>query len=502
MKPREIARWLFVILFLATGLMVLPAARHELPSLVSSPPANAQEKSAEPENGVVLTTSTFRTIASKVKPHVVNISSTRVLREAELQSPFHFFLDPFSDRRFGENAPELRQQSLGSGFVIDDDGHVVTNYHVIEKAEEIKVITLSNKEFDAELIGKDSKTDIALLKVKGDLHALTGTVEIGDSARLEVGDWVMAVGNPFALGHTVTVGVVSAMGRTGLGIGPYEDFIQTDASINPGNSGGPLVDITGKVVGINTAIYSRTGQSAGIGFAIPINMAGNIISQLKKTGKVVRGWLGVEIQEVGADIASALGLPSAEGALVVRVTDDSPAAKSGLQAKDVIVGFDGKAVSSHDALPSMVAALPPGAKVKVDVVREGQKKQFNLVLGVLPEEDEQPVGSGTSGDSRGYVGIEAQTLTADLAKRLGLEEATGVLITDVDPRSPAARAKPPLRRGDVILEVNQKKVADMEEYRAAVAEVQPGDAVLFFIRRPNGGSRYVAVKAEEAPRDE
>ncbi len=430
----------------------------------------------------------FVDLVKRLKPAVVNISTTQVVKESPLapffRSPFEdFFGEDFFERFFGQRPREFKTQSLGSGFIISKEGYIVTNNHVVENAEEIVVILASGDEYPAKIIGKDKRTDIALIKIepKGDLPVAV----LGDSDALQVGEWVLAIGNPFGLGHTVTAGIVSAKGRV-IGQGPYDDFIQTDASINPGNSGGPLFNTRGEVVGINTAIISG-GQ--GIGFAIPINMAKWVVSQLKEKGKVVRGWLGVSIQEVTPELARSFGLKEKKGALVSSVFPGEPADRAGIKAGDVIIEFDGKEVKSYHDLPRMVASTPPGKKVDVKVIRNGKELTLHVVLGELKEKERAEL----KGERGRRLGIMVREITPDLAERLGLEDTEGVIVIRVVPGSPADRGG--LRRGDVIKEINRTPVRDMDDYRRLMGKVKKGDVVLFRVIR-GGSSLYVAVRVE------
>jgi serine protease Do len=369
--------------------------------------------------------------------------------------------------------------------VIDASGYILTNNHVVENADEIVVKLPTGKEFKAKVVGRDQKTDIALIEIHG-ASDLT-PVQLGESDDLKVGQWVVAIGNPFGLENTVTAGIVSAMGRH-INQGPYDNFIQTDAAINPGNSGGPLLNTRGEVVGINTAIFSRGGGNIGIGFAIPINLAKEIVPQLKEKGHVTRGWLGVMIQKVTPDIAESLGLADAKGALVADVVKDGPAEAAGIKQGDVIIEYDGKPVTDSAELPLLVARTPVGKSVKVKALRGKETETFNIKIQELKEEETAQAGSGTTED----LGLAVQTLTPELAENLGLDRSTkGVVVTQVDPGGPAADAG--LRRGDVILEVNRQAVKDVDAYRKAVKSVGKGKSVLFLVRRGDN-TIFLAVK--------
>jgi len=332
----------------------------------------------------------FAELAEKEGHVAVNISTTRVVKGVKRFFPFQgrefrdFFGDEFFRRFFGEIPEEqMKQTSLGSGVVVSEDGYILTNNHVVADAEEILVIFLNKEKYEAKIIGRDPKTDLALIKIK--LDKPIPAARLGDSDKLRVGDWVVAIGNPFGLGSTVTAGIVSAKGRI-IGAGPYDNFIQTDASINPGNSGGPLFNLDGEVIGINTAIATRSGGNVGIGFAIPINMAKSVMSQLKEKGKVIRGWLGVVIQVITPEIKEKFSLETTEGALVGEVSKGSPAEKGGLKRGDVIISFDGKRVKEMPSLPPMVAATPVGKKVEIIVIRKGKEMRLTVKVGELEEE--------------------------------------------------------------------------------------------------------------------
>ena len=432
----------------------------------------------------------FVELAKHLKPAVVNISSKQTEGKlapgrapfgGEENDPFQEFFDRF----FGGRGGRKRQRpSLGSGFIINSTGYIVTNNHVVEGATEIKVTLATKEEFDATLIGRDPKTDLALIKVKSPKPL--PTVPFGNSDALEVGEWVLAIGNPFGLGHTVTSGIVSAKGRI-IGAGPYDDFIQTDASINPGNSGGPLFNMRGQVIGINTAIISG-GQ--GIGFAIPINLAKEVFLQLHDKGSVTRGWMGVAIQGISPDLLKAFNLEDTHGALVADVMSDGPAAKAGIQRGDVIMGFNGTKVQDSAELPRMVAAIAPGTKVQVEVLRGGKKMTIPVTLGTLAEEKEASAKLQQP-DVEESLGLHVEVITPELARGLRLDNAKGVVVARVAPDSPAAEAG--IQRGDVVREVNRQPVTDMESYTEATSHLTPNAPALFLLER-RGSSLYVALK--------
>jgi len=428
-------------------------------------------------------------IISQVAPAVVNISAVKVVRGPG--PVFKYFFGPFEEgdpfkeffERFFGDIPgrEFRQKSLGSGFIISKDGYILTNNHVVEKATEIRVRLLDKEEFEAKVIGKDPKTDIALIKIKAN-HNLS-TVTLGNSDTLRVGDWVIAIGNPFGLGHTVTAGIISAKERI-IGAGPYDNFLQTDAAINPGNSGGPLVNFKGEVIGINTAIVA---QAQGIGFAIPINMAKNIVSQLKEKGRVMRGWLGVMIQEVTPDIAQALGLKEAKGALVADVTPGSPADKVDIRRGDIIIEYNGHKIEEMNELPRLVANTPVGTKKPVKVWRGGEIKELIVKVGELEEEVARKENEYAPKD----LGLRVEALTPYLAQRLGIKRLQGVIITSVVAGGPAYEAG--LKRGDVILKINNRSIKNLTDYQKVVKSVKPGDTLLFLVERSEG-TLFVALK--------
>ncbi len=435
----------------------------------------------------------FVKLAKKLSPTVVNISTTQVIKEKpimplpEFKGPFEdFFGDDFF-RFFGEPQREFKRQSLGSGFVINKEGYILTNQHVIENATEIVVTFSENKkEFPAKVIGQDSKLDIALIKIEPEEELPVAV--LGDSDKLEIGEWVIAIGNPFGLGGTVTAGIISQKGRI-IGAGPYDNFIQTDASINPGNSGGPLFNMRGEVVGINTAIIAG-GQ--GIGFATPINMVKDVLIQLKEKGRVIRGWIGVSIQEMTPELAKSFGLKEPVGVLVSSVNPGDPADKAGMKSGDVIVEFDGKKIEELHDLPRVVAATPPGKRVKVKIIRDGKEKTLFLTVAKKKEEEEVSAREEAGKEMpEQKLGLTVQPLTPELAERLGIEETEGVLINAVRPDSPAGDAG--LRRGDVIKEINRKPVKDIRSYNKAIKEALKSDVILFYIQRGKG-SMYVTVK--------
>ena len=439
----------------------------------------------------------FSAVAAKVVPSVVNVSSTKIVRTPENSRLSPFFSDPFFRQFFGDQfAPqqqtpsEEREHSLGSGVIVSADGYILTNNHVIEGANEIEVTTGNKVDYKARLIGTDPKTDIAVLKVDA---ANLPVIVFGDSTQVKVADFALAIGNPFGLNQTITMGIVSATGRGDLGIEDYEDFIQTDASINPGNSGGALVNVNGELIGINTAILSgRGGGNQGIGFAIPINMARLVLDQILKNGKVVRGYMGAWIQPVTPEIAKAFGLAKPEGALIGDVDPNGPAGKSGLQRGDIVLDIDGKPVANSRELRLKVAMTKPGATVKLKVFHNGVDREVSIKLDELPTKATAAEGQ-PSAPSAALQGFSVETLTPDIARQLNLPADTaGVVITGVQPGSIAEEAG--LRRGDVIQEVNHKRVRTVKEFASDVNRIGR-QSVLLLVNR-GGNTRYVILGSD------
>ena len=419
-------------------------------------------------------------LARAVKPAVVNVSSTRTRAESpRLRAPFPFMPDDPSERT-PRNA-----RSLGSGFIINANGYIVTNHHVVEDAIQVRVKLADGRELPAKVVGRDSRTDLALLKIEAtDLPV----VALGDSAALQVGEAVMAVGNPFGLAQTVTTGIVSATGRV-IGAGPYDDFIQTDASINPGNSGGPLINARGQVVGINAAIFSQNGGSVGIGFAIPVNLAKSVVTQLASTGRVERGWLGVSIQEMTPTLAKGLGFEGSKGALVAQVTESSPAAKAGLRQGDVIVELDGHAVTRTEDLPRLVADLPAGRQVRIKVRRDGKTLTLSATIAKLEDRDNDVAAAKV--DAKPTLGVTVAPITPEMAQAMSLPAGTkGVVVRDVRSDSPAAEAG--LQAGDVIVQADRRPITSVEDLREAVDKRVKDKPFMLLVRR-DGNDRYVAV---------
>ncbi|MBU4263498.1 MAG: DegQ family serine endoprotease [Proteobacteria bacterium] len=437
----------------------------------------------------------FAPLVEKYGDTVVNIYTTQTVKEPpipyfpfqEHQGVPEFFKKFFEQQGQGYHGQVIPQKrtSLGSGVIISADGYIITNNHVIDEADEINVRFANHEEYEAKIIGRDSKTDVALIKI--DPKETLPYATFGDSEKLRVGDWVIAIGNPFGFEQTVTAGIVSGKGRT-LGSGNYENFIQTDASINPGNSGGPLFNMDGEMVGINTAIYSRSGGNIGIGFAIPINMAKNVIEQLKTTGKVTRGWLGVMIQNVSQDLAKQFGLEKPIGALIGEVSPGSPAEKAGILPGDIIVEYKGKEITQMNMLPTLVAQTPVGETVNVALFRNGKKKNVSVTVAKL-EEDETAAEVG----QESVLGLTVQQLTPELAQSLKIKDKEGIIVANVEPGSAAEDAG--LRPGDLILEVNRQEVRNMEEYNKAIANLDKKESILLLVKR-DAHTRFVVLEAK------
>lgn len=444
----------------------------------------------------------FADLAEKYGPTVVNIYSTQTIQSRNL--PYNFFFDneqmPELFRHFFEMPqqprgmqplPTQKRTSLGSGVIISEDGFIVTNNHVVEDADEINVRLSNFEEYQAKLVGRDAKTDLAVIKIEAK-HTLD-FAEFGDSESLRVGDWVLAIGNPFGFDHTVTAGIVSGKGRT-LGDGPYQNFIQTDASINPGNSGGPLFNMKGQLMGINTAIYSKSGGNIGLGFAIPSNMAQNVISQLKETGKVTRGMLGVMIQPVTSELAEQFHLVKPIGALVGQVVPKSPAEKAGILAGDVITAYQGKEIVQMSMLPSLVAQTPVGTKAEVTLYRDGKMTTVSVVIGELSETLD---GTGTGDDgmfSSEELGFSVQEMTPELAESMGIEQSSGVIVSDVAQGSLAEQSG--LQRGDILLEGGtgrgRNRLTSLDDFKKMLSDSRQNNLLLLV--RSGDQTRFVLLK--------
>lgn len=469
----------FLTLVLTLGLL-LSLHFYEVPP--------AQSKTTE----ALMVPANFTELAEAVSPAVVNVRAVKTIKGG---GPVfrHFQRGPFGkddpfreffERFFGEDHQrEFKERSLGSGFIIDKQGYIVTNNHVIEDADEIMIKLKNEKEFKAEIKGRDPNTDIALLKIE----APPGlpVVEIGDSNQLKVGQWVAAIGSPFGLEYTVTAGIVSAKGRV-IGSGPYDDFIQTDASINPGNSGGPLLNLNGEVVGINTAIVA-SGQ--GIGFAIPINLARGIIEQLKKTGEVTRGWLGVAIQDLSPELAEYHSLEAGQGVLIARVFPGDPADQAGIKAKDIILSVNGQKIKDSRDLTSLIADLEIGRKANIKVLREGKEKNFSVTI--TRREEEKMAGKSWKEEDTGELGIHVSAINPEMAQRFNLSETSGVVVSNVESGSKADNAG--LRKGDIIREINHQSISSVGDFRNIINEIEQGKSVNLFVQRINAGFLVVRM---------
>jgi serine protease Do len=429
-------------------------------------------------------------VSAAVKPAIVNISTTRTVKIAGGSDPFD---DPFFRRFFGDRFGQHRQPkehksaALGSGVIISSDGYIITNYHVVKDADEIKVLLSDKREFSGKVIGSDPKTEISVVKIEAKgLPPLNW----GDSDALEVGEIVLAVGNPFGLNQTVTMGIVSAVGRANVGIADYEDFIQTDAAINPGNSGGALVNVRGEVVGINTAIFSTSGGYQGIGFAIPSNMVKSIKDSLVKKGRVVRGWLGVSIQSITPELAKQFNLKGEKGVLVSDVNESSPAEKAGLKRGDIILEYDGKNTDEPSQFRNMVANTAPGEEHSLKVLRNDEALTLKVTIGELPSDLQQAQSSTYEGALRG---ISVQDITPEIEKKLNIPgRVRGVIVSDVEEDSLAAGV---LMQGDIIQEINRKRVGSVKEYQEAAAGIKKDENILLLVYR-GGSSLFITLSGK------
>ena len=462
--------------FTDSGAPEIPAAE----AVSAAAPAGAQ------------TPLSFSDLTERVKPAVVNISTTKTVKGGGIyRSPFGGpfgnspFGDDFFERFFGDMPRrEFKQQSLGSGFIISNDGYIFTNNHVVEKADKIIVKVSDGNKYEAKVIGTDANTDIALIKIKP--QTSLPVADIGDSEKVKVGEWVIAIGNPFGLEATVTAGIVSAKGRV-IGAGPYDNFIQTDASINPGNSGGPLYNMEGKVIGINTAIVQ---QAQGIGFAIPINMAKTILNDLKTKGKVTRGWLGVSVQDISDDLAANLNHKNKNGALISDVFNGDPADKAGIKVGDIITEIDGKPIKdSHDLLMA-IALFQVGQKINVKAVRDGREMNFRVTVG--ERKDKATLETETSGVSKGQFGITAQDISAEMARQLGVARGS-VIVTEVEAGSPADEAG--IQPQDVIVQVNRVKISSVRDFEQEMAKAAQKKSVSLLLKRGRA-SFFVTLRSE------
>ncbi len=464
------------ILFLSTGLV---AASH----ITFTSPAEAKP------SDIQMVPQSFTSLAETVSPAVINIRTVKTIKGGGRVFR-HFSRPPFGEddpeqemfERFFGRRPQgdFKQRSLGSGFIIDKDGHIVTNNHVIENADQIKVILKDGDEYDAKIIGRDPNTDLALIKIKSGNNF--PVLQFGSSENLKVGQWVVAIGSPFGLEHTVTAGIVSAKGRV-IGSGPYDDFIQTDASINPGNSGGPLINMKGEVIGINTAIIAG-GQ--GIGFAIPVDLARGIIKQLKAHGSVTRGWLGVGIQDLNREIADYYGVEGKKGTLVMEVFPGDPADEAGIKPRDIIISVAGKDVESSRDLTGIIANIPVGEKIKVKVLRNGREKTLRVTIAKRKD----TIAASDDAQQGNELGIQVSELTEEMARRFRIKGIEGVIVSRVEPGSKGEEGG--VLMGDIIKEINHKEVKSVRDYYAIIDKIKDGGVISFFINRMNRG--FLVIK--------
>lgn len=435
----------------------------------------------------------FSEVVKVVSPVVVNISTSKIVERDT--NPFSdLFDDQFFDFMEPHHKPKKwKERSLGSGVIVSPDGYILTNTHVVEKADEIMVTLYDQQNFKGKIIGSDPKTDIAVIKIS--IQNLPA-IKWGNSDKIQVGEFVLAFGNPYSLSNTVTMGIVSAVGRANVGIADYEDFIQTDAAINPGNSGGPLVNIKGELIGINTAIFSRTGGYQGIGFAVPSNMAQSVMSQLINKGKVTRGWLGITIQNFTPELAREFGLNKSTGALVTEILKGSPAEKAGIKRGDIITEVDGKAVKNVETLRNIIAQSKVGSRIQLQVIRDGKPNIFTVTITELPQDITQNVpgepDEKSPAEENALAGFSVMNLTQEIAKQLDIsKDEKGVVIVRVEPYSAAEDAG--LKKGDVIQEINKKSIKNIQDFNYIVSNVRKGDTLLLFINR--GGNRfYITLK--------
>jgi serine protease Do len=473
--------------FLVVCIVTVGAATDPVFSQREMPPAQVARELSQ----------AFASTAKTAMPAVVSITIEKVITRPGVGDSNSPFGEDFLRRFFGGELPQRRspqrylERGQGSGFLISSDGYILTNNHVVGNVDRMTVVLQDGRTFkDAKVIGTDPATEVALIKIEGDNFPL---VPLGDSDRLAVGDWVLAIGNPFGLTETVTAGIVSAVGRSNVGIAAYESFIQTDAAINPGNSGGPLIDLTGQAVGINTAIVSESGGYMGIGFAIPINMARRVAEQLRETGKVVRGYLGLYGQDVTPEIAQLLNLPEPRGILIAQVEPGSPAAQAGLQRGDVILAMNGKPIESYDMFRNEIAGLPPGTTVQLTVSRDNKTLERSVTLGERPAETargRQPPPQQAPPETRQALGVDVQNLTPGLAQRFGYQQQQGVIVTAVAPDSPADVAG--IEPGDLILGVNRQSVTSVDQFARAIRQARQAGKALLLVQRRDV-SQFVVV---------
>ena len=491
-RDRKLLVWSLMALLmvgsLAGGLVLAQSGRTTAPA--TAPAATVQSPDIL---GPMVPAAGFSPIVKKTGPSVVSITSTSIVKATQEEDGISQFFRGFPGFQMPDSpqfqAPSRKQKASGSGVIMTSDGYILTNSHVVDGATRVHVTLSDRREFDARVVGRDAEADIAVIKV--DATGLPA-VTIGDSSRVEVGDLALAIGNPFGLGQTVTMGIVSALGRTGLGIESYENFIQTDAAVNPGNSGGALVNTRGELIGINTAILSESGGNQGIGFAIPSNMARSLMNQIKDHGQVTRGFLGIVPQDLTPQLASSFGIKDTKGALVAQVEDNGPAAAAGLQRGDVIREMNGTVILGAGDLRLQVAELAPGSALSLKVLRNGAEKSISVKVGTRPGEAVSKLAPSLDSNPSGKLGVSVQDLNPQVARQLGLpSNASGVVITQVQPDSPAAEAG--IMRGDVVQEVNRQPVKSSADFRDAVS--QTSKSVLLLIHRDDK-TIYTVVERE------
>jgi len=494
---------MLVVLGIVIGVMFtmrmdwMPTAQSETAGQSKAQTNNQKKHFVSPKN-------VFVPIVKKTAPAVVNISTSRTVDQKNFRSPL--MDDPFFRRFFGDQfpngghngqgkKPKKKESSLGSGVIVDSSGYIITNNHVVAKADEIKVLLSDKREFIGKVVGTDPKSDLAIIKIEA---KNLPSIPWGNSENLDVGEYVLAIGNPFGLNQTITMGIVSAVGRANVGIADYEDFIQTDAAINPGNSGGALVNVNGELIGINTAIFSRSGGYMGIGFAVPSKMAQAVMNSLIKEGKVVRGWLGVSIQKVTKDLAKQFDLKDANGALIGEVMSGTPAKAGGIKDGDVIISFDGKPVDSPTTLRNLVAQTKVGKRTDVVVVRDGKRKTLKVKIGEQPKDVAQSgIGADEddSDETSALAGLEVRALTKEIAKQIGVPDGTkGVVVAGVEPGSAAQEAG--LRRGDVIVELNRKRVRKLADFKKIAKKINVKRNILLRVKR-KGGKFFIVIKPKK-----
>ncbi|HTR35773.1 MAG TPA: DegQ family serine endoprotease [Bryobacteraceae bacterium] len=486
-KVRAIGVALGLAVFVAVGMTLMIGAESGSEQAMKPGPIDANVIAPAEQLGRA-----YAMVAAHVKPCVVSVYSEKVIKFTEPEFSFPFgddFFRQFFGNQFGtQQQPQLhqrefrgRQEGMGSGMILDKEGHILTNYHVVKDVDDIKVQLADKHTFEAEIVGTDPKTDVAVIKIKGHVPDELPTITLGDSDAMEVGDLVMAIGAPFGLQQTVTKGIISATGRSNVGIADYEDFLQTDAPINPGNSGGPLVNMRGEVIGMNTAIATGIGRFEGVGFSIPSNMIKTMLPKLLKGEKIVRGQLGVVIQEMTKDLAGQFGLSGVKGVLVSQVNKGSAADKAGIKVGDVIVRYDDHDVQDVRHLRDLVAATTPGTKVKIEISRGGKEETLTATIGTQASEIVAAAPSAQGADVVSKLGLSVETLTPEIAKQLGVDVDKGVAITDVGEGSLASLAG--LQKGDVIVEADHQSVASADDLQQVLARAKDKDNVLLLVKR-------------------